>query len=231
MSWHLWSVLIALDFQTAGNIVNPTNRVVWTAMKQAKTFDERELRTAFACIATRRLGVRDRAIVAISFYGGLRAHEIASLTVGCVRGADGAVVREFLLSRSQTKGKQGRKVFLSEKLRKEIANFLARAQITDPGEPLFKTQKGHRFTANAMCHLFRDIYRQAGIRGASSHSGRPSFGERFSSSARGPRGACINIDHAALHRCQRSPAPRRGRIGGLRVSRPETIQTHQAIVL
>ena len=123
-------------------------------MKQAKTFDERELRTAFACVATRRHGVRDKAIVAVSFYGGLRAHEIASLTLGAVRGTDGAVVREFLLSPSETKGKQGRKVFLSEKLRKEIAYFLSRSQMTDPSEPLFKTQKGNRFTANAMCHLF-----------------------------------------------------------------------------
>ncbi len=172
-------------------------------MKQAKTFDDRELRTAFARAAARRHGIRDRAIVAVSFYGGLRAHEIASLTLGCVRGADGAVVREFLLSRSQTKGKQGRKVFLSEKLRKEIAYFLSRTQMTDPSEPLFKTQKGNRFTANAMCHLFREIYREAGIRGASSHSGRRTFITNLAAKGISVRVLAALAGHASISTTQR----------------------------
>jgi integrase/recombinase XerD len=172
-------------------------------MKQAKTLDEREVKTAFACIATRRHGVRDRAIVAVSFYGGLRAHEIASLTVGCVRGADGAVVREFVLSRSQTKGKQGRKIFLSEKLRKEIVYYLSRTQLTDPSEPLFKTQKGNRFTANAMCHLFGDIYKQARIRGASSHSGRRTFITNLAGKGISVRVLAALAGHASISTTQR----------------------------
>jgi len=173
------------------------------AMKQAKTFDERELRAAFACVATRRHGVRDRAIVAVSFYGGLRAHEIASLTLGAVQGADGAVVREFQLSASETKGKQGRKIFLSEKLRKEIAYFLSRTQMTNPSEPLFKTQKGNRFTANAMCHLFREIYKEAGIRGASSHSGRRTFITNLAAKGISVRVLAALAGHASISTTQR----------------------------
>ncbi|NDB70400.1 MAG: site-specific integrase [Methylocystaceae bacterium] len=41
--------------------------------------------------------------------------------------------------------------------------------------PLFLTQKRTGFTANSMCHLFIDIYKSAGIDGASSHSGRRSL--------------------------------------------------------
>ncbi len=173
------------------------------AMKQAKTFNDRELRAAFACVAARRHGVRDRAIVAVSFYGGLRAHEIASLTLGAVRGTDGAIVREFLLSPSETKGKQGRKIFLSEKLRKEIAYFLSRSPKTDPSEPLFKTQKGNRFTANAMCHLFREIYKEAGIRGASSHSGRRTFITNLAAKGISVRVLAALAGHASISTTQR----------------------------
>jgi len=37
-------------------------------MKQAKTLNEKEIKSIFAQIATRRHSVRDRAIFAISFY-------------------------------------------------------------------------------------------------------------------------------------------------------------------
>ena len=61
-------------------------------MKQAKTLNEKEIKSIFAQIATRRHSVRDRAIFAISFYAGLRAHEIASLNIDNIVNADGSIV-------------------------------------------------------------------------------------------------------------------------------------------
>ena len=59
-------------------------------MKQARTLNEAELKLVMAHCATRRHAARERAIVMVSFHLGLRAKEIAALTVGDVRGEDGA---------------------------------------------------------------------------------------------------------------------------------------------
>ncbi len=41
--------------------------------------------------------------------------------------------------------------------------------------PLFRTQKNGAFSPNTLCQLFGELYRKAGIKGASSHSGRRGF--------------------------------------------------------
>ena len=181
-------------------------------MKQAKTFEARELKVAFASVGTRRHGVRDRAIMALSFYAGLRAHEIASLTVGNVLGADGRVASEMLLLPSQTKGKQARKVFVSDRLRRELELYckaqgskwnLEQGTEEATPRPLFVTQKGNAFTANAICHLFRAIYAEAGIAGASSHSGRRTFITNLATKGVGVRVLAALAGHASIATTQR----------------------------
>lgn len=173
-------------------------------MKQAKTFEPRELKAAFTYVGTRRHGVRDRAILALSFYAGLRAHEIASLTVGNVLGADGRVASEILLLPSQTKGKQSRKVFVSDRLRKELERYCSKWNLVQGADwPLFVTQKGNPFTANAMCHLFRAIYAEAGIAGASSHSGRRTFITNLAAKGVSVRVLAALAGHASISTTQR----------------------------
>ena len=82
-------------------------------MKQARTLNEAELKLVMAHCATRRHAARDRAIVMVSFHLGLRAKEIAALTVGDVRGDDGQIRDQFTLDRSQTKGGVTRTVYLN----------------------------------------------------------------------------------------------------------------------
>jgi integrase/recombinase XerD len=174
------------------------------AVKQAKTFDSKELKTIFAVVAARRHGVRDRAIFALSFYAGLRAHEIASLTVGNVLGADGRVVSEILLLPSQTKGKLGRKVFVSEKLRKELERYRpAYGSKWNSERALFLTQKRNPFTANAMSHLFSAIYKEAGVVGASSHSGRRTFITNLAAKGVSVRVLAALAGHASISTTQR----------------------------
>ena len=145
-------------------------------MRQAKTLQQREIKTVLAVMNTRRYPTRDRAIFALSFYAGLRAQEIATLTFENVLGTDGTVGSEFLLLPAQTKGKHTRKIFVSDRLRKELDLYVkSQPNRSELKQPLFVTQKGNPFTANAICHLFKAIYAQCGIVGASSHSGRRTF--------------------------------------------------------
>lgn len=141
-------------------------------MKQALTLTDKQLRAVFAHCSTRRHSIRDRAIVAFSFYAGLRAKEIAALTIDNAFDEDGNVRDEFTLSKLQTKGNQARRVFVSSKLKKELNGYLHKVYIRNGCDALFQTQKGTAFSANTICQLFLNIYAEAGIKGASSHSGR-----------------------------------------------------------
>ena len=141
-------------------------------MKQARTLTDKHIKSVFAHCATRRQATRDRAIVAVSFMAGLRAKEIAALTIDNVVGDDGTVKAEFVLTKDQTKGRKARRVFVSQKLKRELEIYLNKAQLRKGCNALFQSQKGQAFSANTMCQLFLNIYAEAGIDGASSHSGR-----------------------------------------------------------
>jgi len=172
-------------------------------MKQAKTLNERELKVVLAHCATRRHGARDRAIVLVSFYAGLRAKEIAALSIGNVLAENGEIREECVLTPSQTKGSKARRVFFSTKLRKELSNYVHKIDRRIATNPLFETQKGTRFSANTMCQLFLDIYLQCGIIGASSHSGRRSFITNLAAKGVSVRVLAELAAHASISTTQR----------------------------
>ena len=144
-------------------------------MKQARTLTEKQLKGVLAYCSGRRYGARDRAILAVSHYAGLRAKEIAALTLENIRDASGAIRSEFLLVGSQTKGGKSRRVFISNKLRKELDQYLKTVKLRAICPSLFQSQKGAAFSANTMCQLIIGIYRSGGLEGATSHSGRRSL--------------------------------------------------------
>lgn len=144
-------------------------------MKQARTLTEKQLKGVLASCSSRRYGARDRAILAVSHYAGLRAKELAALTLDNVKDSEGAIRNEFLLVGSQTKGGKSRRVFISKKLRKELDQYLKAVKLRAICPSLFQSQKGAAFSANTMCQLMIGIYRGVGLEGATSHSGRRSL--------------------------------------------------------
>jgi integrase/recombinase XerD len=163
-------------------------------MKQAKTLNERELKAVFVQIGTRRFAARDRAIVAVSYYAGLTTSDVVA--------SDGMIRNELVLLASQTKGRESRKIFVSEKLRKELAVYV-RTLDANSSRSLFMTQKDNAFTPNAMCHLFRDIYADCGIANASSHSGRRTFITNLASKGVGVRVLAALAGHSSISTTQR----------------------------
>ena len=144
-------------------------------MAQAKTLTEKELKRVLDFIRLRKHARRDRVMLLMTTWAGMRVGEVAALTVGDVRDVQGNVRDEVRLSKHQTKGQHERTVFLPQKLRDEVAKYLiARSPIADE-QPLFYTQKRAGFTANTLTQHFHYLYKWAGITGASSHSGRRTF--------------------------------------------------------
>jgi integrase/recombinase XerD len=145
--------------------------------KQAKTLTAQELRRALDYVATRRHAARNRAMLMTMFLAGLRVGECAALRYEDVLDAEGAVRSEIRLDAEQTKGRYGRVVFVSDKLRKELQTYVRAVPYKAVTDKLFYTQKKDTdgFTANTLCQFFHYLFRSCGIEGASSHSPRRTF--------------------------------------------------------
>jgi len=144
-------------------------------MAQAKTLSQAELDQVLNYVNTKKYALRDRAIILTSFLGGLRVAEIASLKMGDVVNPDGTIKNEIRLSAEQTKGKHPRTVFVSQRLQNELATYLTTRHIKDQSIPFFHTDNRLGFTANGLCVWFHQLYKNVGICGGSSHSGRKFF--------------------------------------------------------
>ncbi len=119
---------------------------------------------------------RDQAILMLSHYMGLRAMELAALTIGDVYDERTAQLRETVrLLACMTKGKKFREVFLTnERAKGCLLKYLQERNLKRTDAPLFMSQKGGAFSANTMQRAIGAMYRKAGVNG-SSHSGRRSY--------------------------------------------------------
>ena len=148
-----------------------------TMSKQAKTLNSTELRRVLDYVATRKHSARNRALVMTTFLSGMRVGEVAALRVRDVLDSAGNIRNEIRLTPEMTKGQFARLVFVNERLRKELQQYLRVYRYRNPDNKLFYSQKkgSDGFTANTLTQYFHFLYKHAGIDGASSHSGRRSF--------------------------------------------------------
>ena len=148
-----------------------------TMSKQAKTLTQVEIRRVLDYIATRKHSIRNRAMLMTTYLSGMRVGEISSLRYSDVVDAEGNIRNEIRLRAEQTKGNEARVVFVSEKLRKELERYTQIYKPKDFNLKFFYSQKAvsDGFTANTLTQFFHYLYKQSGIDGASSHSGRRTF--------------------------------------------------------
>ena len=66
---------------------------------------------------------------------------------------------------------------VSKQLQKKLADYAKEysKHVKQPALPLFFSAKGGGFSAQTMVNLFGRFYKKAGLKGASSHSGRRQF--------------------------------------------------------
>ena len=171
-------------------------------MPQAKTLTDKELRKVLNYIALRKHASRNRAMLLITHWAGMRVGEVAALRIGDIWTLDGGFKDEVRLSADQTKGDKARTVFLAERLRKELIAYVAGIDRSDTSKPLFATQKRDHFTANTLCQHFHWLYRRAGIDGASSHSGRRTFITSLASRGVGVRVLASLAGHRSIQTTQ-----------------------------
>jgi integrase/recombinase XerD len=145
-------------------------------MKQAPVLSEQDMKRMLKRCGPGVLGPRNRCMMMLSWLGGMRVGEIAALTVGDVLGPEGQVRDEIQLKPEQTKGRYGRRVLINQQLKAEISTYLRSLNRSpNPALALIPSKSGRHFSANGLCHRFLELYDQAGLDLATSHSGRRTF--------------------------------------------------------
>jgi integrase/recombinase XerD len=139
---------------------------------QARTLTDAEFTWLLDQVQQRPHAGRNKMMLKMLHGAGLRVGEVAALLVSDVVNIDGSIRDQIVLKPHQTKGRQQRIVYLNEKLKIELADYV---ETMNASGYLFKTQKRDHFTSNTLQAVITSLYRRAGLAGCSSHSGRRSF--------------------------------------------------------
>jgi len=146
-------------------------------MAQAKTLTATDIEQLLNYINTRKYAARNRSIMLLTHWAGLRIGEVACLRWSDVTNSEGQVKDEIRLLPDMTKGRHARTVFVSAKLKAELQGYADQAKCIERSYPFFASQKSVKagFSANSLSQTFALLYEGAGLEGASSHSGRRTF--------------------------------------------------------
>jgi integrase/recombinase XerD len=143
-----------------------------TKGKPAKLLGPADVRLALMATGRRRHRLRDQVMLLLSLKAGLRAGEIAALTWDMVTDAQGAIGSTIELPGSAAKKGSGRRIPLHSALKAALADL--KLGVGGSG-PVIVSERGGPMTASSVVNWFASLYRQLGLQGCSSHSGRRTF--------------------------------------------------------
>jgi integrase/recombinase XerD len=166
--------------------------------KQAKILNRSQVEAVLNHISGRRYGLRNQVIFLLSIRAGLRAKEIAALKWSMVVGADGEVGEYIHLTNDASKGQSGRIIPINKQLRAVLVELFEQG----PGDPtayVIRTERSDRTSAQAIVNLFQRWYRDLGLIGCSSHSGRRTFITNAARKISTVGGSLRDVQHLAGH--------------------------------
>jgi integrase/recombinase XerD len=166
--------------------------------KQAKILNRSQVEAVLNHISGRRYGLRNQVIFLLSIRAGLRAKEIAALKWSMVVGADGAVGEYIHLTNDASKGQSGRIIPINKQLRASLVELCEQGR-SDPNAYVIRTERSDRTSAQAIVNLFQRWYRDLGLIGCSSHSGRRTFITNAARKISTVGGSLRDVQHLAGH--------------------------------
>ena len=166
--------------------------------KQAKILNRSQVEAVLNYINGRRYGLRNQVIFLLSIRAGLRAKEIAALRWSMIVGADGEVGEYIHLTNDASKGMSGRIIPINRQLRAKIIELFDAGDI-DPSAHVIRTERSAHTSAQAVVNLFQRWYRDLGLVGCSSHSGRRTFITNAARKISTVGGSLRDVQHLAGH--------------------------------
>lgn len=125
-------------------------------------------------VVSQRYPHRNTAIILLSFKAGLRACEIAGLSWPMVLGSDGNLSMQIAIARDIAKCRSGRQIPLHTELRRAL-QVLHKHHSEPQFGHVIRSERGEGMSAASVVNWFTKLYRQLGLNGCSSHSGRRTF--------------------------------------------------------
>lgn len=167
----------------------------------AKTLGGGEVRRVLGAARRRRYPDRNRVIVLLSVNAGLRACEIARLTWPMVTDARGQIGTVLELPAKAAKKGSGRRVPLHSDLRRALVQLnKSRLKDCDFKVPaVILSERGGPMTARAIVNWFGSVFRELGLEGCSSHSGRRTFVTRAARLIHKAGGSLRDVQELAGH--------------------------------
>ena len=169
---------------------------------KSRVLSSQEFKRVIKMSGVGKHGERNVLLLHLSFFLGLRSKEMASLRIMDLVDSHGEVKKEVLLQRKMTKGNKQRRFYPhNEKLVKALNSyfdFRKKEKTYNPESPLIRSQKGGFFDPNTLQQLFKRLYKNVGLDGASSHSGRQSFATRLLEQGVGIRNVQTLMGHSSI---------------------------------
>jgi len=144
------------------------------AGKQAKVLSDAQIKRVLNHLQSNSRNSERNVVMFMLSLHGLRAKEIANLTIEMVTDVDGNISDVIQLQDKATKGKSGRVIPMRESLHTALETYLS-TKHSRKSSFVIETERSKQFSANAVAVFFKRLYQSLGMSGASSHSGRRTF--------------------------------------------------------
>lgn len=164
--------------------------------KQAKTLTEMQVKLVLKHLETTQDPLRNQAMFLLSVDAALRAKEVASIKWSMVTDSSGDITDAIRLEDNASKGKSGGLVYLSKRLR---AALLILADETGKTGTIIKSRSGHPMSAQVVTNWFFNLYKQMGMEGCSSHSGRRTAITKWARAITAAGGSMRDVQSLARH--------------------------------
>jgi integrase len=167
------------------------------AGKQAKTLSTTDLNDLLVYASCTRHPLRNAVIVLLSAKAGLRAGEIANLTWDMVLDATGHLSGLLELRDTAAKKCSGRSIPLHPDLAAALAAW---RQVAPPSDHVITSERGGSMTPLSIVVWFNRAFKNIGLKGCSSHSGRRTFVTRAARVVHKAGGSLRDVQLLAGHR-------------------------------
>ena len=167
------------------------------AGRRAKILSPADVNDLLLFASCTRNPLRNRVLVLLSAKAGLRASEIANLTWDMVVGPTGQIGGVIELRDTAAKNGRGRVIPIHSELR---AALVAWREVSVQSEYIATSARGGAMTALGIVVWFNRAFKNIGLKGCSSHSGRRTFVTRAARLVHKAGGSLRDVQLLAGHR-------------------------------
>ena len=167
------------------------------AGRQAKILSSDQVNDLLLFAACTRNPPRNRVMVLLSAKAGLRAGEIANLTWDMVTDGNGRICGLIELRDNAAKKCSGRSIPMHPNLAVALS---ALRQVQRPSDYVIPSQRGGPVTPLSIVVWFNRAFKNIGLKGCSSHSGRRTFITRAARLVHKAGGSLRDVQLLAGHR-------------------------------